>query len=97
MSGCGGWPNDLQRPPFSISLTEAMSRRLRRNYFWMFFVLLAAWLLKTASAKLQAGGRDAVFVHSLSAAQQCRARFLPCRRFLYLGHLCHLTTCAGRG
>jgi uncharacterized membrane protein len=58
--------DDLQRPAFSISLTEAMSRRLRRNYFWMFFVLLAAWLLKTASAKLQASGRDAEFVHSLS-------------------------------
>jgi uncharacterized membrane protein len=57
--------DDLQRPAFSISLTEAMSRRLRRNYFWMFFVLLAAWLLKTASAKLQPNGRDAEFVHSL--------------------------------
>jgi uncharacterized membrane protein len=58
--------DDLRRPVFSISLTEAMSRRLRRNYFWMFFVLLVAWLLKTASAKLQANGRDADFVHSAS-------------------------------
>ena len=31
--------DDLQRPAFSISLTEAMSRRLRRNYFWMFIVV----------------------------------------------------------
>jgi uncharacterized membrane protein len=44
--------DDLQPPAFSISLTEAMSRRLRRNYFWMFIVVLAAWLLKTASGKL---------------------------------------------
>ena len=58
--------DDLRRPVFSISLTEAMSRRLRRNYFWMFFVLLVAWLLKTTSAKLQASGRDAEFVHSVS-------------------------------
>jgi uncharacterized membrane protein len=57
--------DDLRRPLFSISLTEAMSRRLRRNYFWMFVVLLAAWLLKTTSAKLQTSGRDAEFVHSL--------------------------------
>ncbi len=56
--------DDLRRPVFSISLTEAMSRRLRRNYFWMFFVLLVAWLLKTASAKLQANGGDAEFVRS---------------------------------
>ena len=58
--------DDLQRPAFLISITKAMSRRLRRNYFWMFLVLLAAWLLKTASAKLQPTGRDAEFVHSLS-------------------------------
>ena len=58
--------DDLRRPVFSISLTEAMSRRLRRNYFWMFFVLLVAWLLKTMSAKLQASGRDAEFVNSFS-------------------------------
>ena len=57
--------DDLRRPMFSISLTEAMSRRLRRNYFWMFFVLLVAWLLKTTSAKLQASGGDAEFVHSV--------------------------------
>jgi uncharacterized membrane protein len=58
--------DDLQRPAFSISFTEAMSRRLRRNYFWMFSVLLAAWLLKTASGRLQPSGQDAEFVHSLS-------------------------------
>jgi uncharacterized membrane protein len=61
-----GMAEDLRRPVFSISLTEAMSRRLHRNYFWMFFVLLAAWLLKTTSAKLQPSGRDAEFVHSAS-------------------------------
>jgi uncharacterized membrane protein len=60
-----GMADSLRRPVFSISLTEAMSRRLRRNYFWMFVVLLAAWLLKTTSAKLQTGGRDAEFVHSV--------------------------------
>ena len=58
--------DDLRRPVFLISLTEAMSRRLRRNYFWMFFVLLAAWLLKTTSAKLQTSGRDTELVHSAS-------------------------------
>ena len=57
---------DLRRPVFSISLADAMSRRLRRNYFWMFLVLLVTWLLKTTSAKLQSNGRDAEFVHSAS-------------------------------
>jgi uncharacterized membrane protein len=66
----GGWTrglaDDLRRPVFSISLREAMARRLRRNYFWMLFILLAAWLLKTTSAKLQSGGREGEFVHSIS-------------------------------
>ncbi len=57
---------DLRRPVFSISLAEAMSRRLRRNYFWMFFLLLVTWLLKTTSANLQTNGREAEFVHSAS-------------------------------
>ena len=57
---------DLRRPVFSISLSTAMSRRLRRNYFWMFIVLLVAWLLKTTSAKLQLNGREAESVHSVS-------------------------------
>jgi uncharacterized membrane protein len=44
---------DLQHPSFVISRREAMSRRLRRNYGWMFLILLLAWLLKITSAKLQ--------------------------------------------
>jgi len=43
---------DLRTPCFLISLPVAMSRRLRRNYFWMFLVLLAAWVLKISSARL---------------------------------------------
>jgi uncharacterized membrane protein len=62
-----GLADDLRRPVFSISFTQAMSRRLRRNYCWMFFVLLAAWLLKTTSAKLQTDGANVEFVHLASA------------------------------
>ena len=39
----------LRRPVFTISMNEAMARRLRRNYIWIFVVLLAAWFLKTSS------------------------------------------------
>jgi uncharacterized membrane protein len=46
---------DLRRPVFLISFEEAMARRLRRNYCWMFLMLLLAWLLKITSAKLQPG------------------------------------------
>lgn len=44
--------DDLREPQFLISLKAAMSRRLRRNYFWMFLVLLAAWILKISSSWL---------------------------------------------
>jgi uncharacterized membrane protein len=51
--------DDLRRPKFLISLGQAMSRRLRRNYCWLFLILLSAWLLKITSAKLQPGaGQD---------------------------------------
>jgi uncharacterized membrane protein len=37
---------DLQRPTFVMSMAEAVSRRLRRNYIWIFLILLGAWALK---------------------------------------------------
>ncbi|WP_043838607.1 DUF2270 domain-containing protein [Muricoccus aerilatus] len=43
---------DLREPRFLISRRTAMSRRLRRNYFPMFLVLLAAWILKISSSWL---------------------------------------------
>ncbi|MBI0534158.1 DUF2270 domain-containing protein [Roseomonas sp. KE2513] len=43
---------DLREPRFQISRRTAMSRRLRRNYFPMFLVLLAAWVLKISSSWL---------------------------------------------
>ena len=36
----------LLQPGFSISLWEALGRRFRRNYMWLFLVLGATWVLK---------------------------------------------------
>jgi uncharacterized membrane protein len=47
--------DDLRAPLFSLSLGQALSRRLRRNYVWMFLILLLAWLLK-ATGLLGGGG-----------------------------------------
>jgi uncharacterized membrane protein len=47
--------DDLRAPRFSLSLGQALSRRLRRNYVWMFLILLVAWLLK-ATGLLGGGG-----------------------------------------
>jgi uncharacterized membrane protein len=46
---------DLRHPRFRITFDRALRRRLRRNYVWMFMILLAAWILKIASPDLQAG------------------------------------------
>jgi uncharacterized membrane protein len=57
---------DLREPRFLISLRAAMSRRLRRNYIWMFLILLMAWILKISSPKLQILGAQKEIVMSLS-------------------------------
>jgi uncharacterized membrane protein len=40
---------NLREPRFTISLLQAMSRRLQRNYGWIFLLVLLAWLVKTTS------------------------------------------------
>lgn len=52
---------DLRHPRFKVSLLQAMSRRLRRNYGWLFLVVLLAWLVKTTSYVQDGGTR---FIHS---------------------------------
>jgi uncharacterized membrane protein len=47
---------DLRKPEFLISHRAALARRLRRNYCWMFLILLCAWVLKITSSKLQLDG-----------------------------------------
>lgn len=46
---------DLRHPKFRITFWRAMGRRLRRNYIWMYLILLVAWVLKIASPDLQTG------------------------------------------
>jgi uncharacterized membrane protein len=38
--------NDLLHPRFSITLWEALGRRLRRNYIWIFALLVVSWVVK---------------------------------------------------
>lgn len=37
---------NLLQPHFSVSILEALGRRYRRNYFWIFFLLMLAWLFR---------------------------------------------------
>ena len=56
--------DDLRLPRFTISSTQAMGRRLRRNYIWLFLILLLAWLLKTTTRVLQAESGTPEIIHS---------------------------------
>ena len=55
---------DLRTPVFHIGPRQAMSRRLRRNYGWMFLILLLAWIVKITSAKLQPAAGVSEFAFS---------------------------------
>src|SRR5437867_5588513 len=55
---------DLRLPHFTITRTHAMARRLRRNYCWIFLILLLAWLLKTSTSTLQPRVGVSAFVRS---------------------------------
>eukprot|EP00913_Durusdinium_trenchii_P008254 g7751.t1 len=47
-----GIAKSLRTPCFFISYREALLRRIRRNYVWMYLILILAWLLKISTPKL---------------------------------------------
>lgn len=57
--------DDLRHPDFHITFQEARSRRLKRNYVWIYLILLLAWMLKITSGKLQPGAGSAEIAFSV--------------------------------
>lgn len=55
---------DLRAPRFTLNSLQAMARRLRRQYCWIFLILLLAWLMKTTTLSLQPDQGPGQFVHS---------------------------------
>ena len=45
-----------RKTEFRLASERQMSQQLRRNYLWMFLVLLLAWVLKISTPKLQDDG-----------------------------------------
>ncbi|MCB5200923.1 DUF2270 domain-containing protein [Neorhizobium sp. T786] len=66
----------LRNPCFLISYREALYRRVRRNYSWMYLILLLAWCLKISTPKLLPGETEADVVFSWREAVQ-NAAFGP--------------------
>jgi uncharacterized membrane protein len=48
----GGIAQSLRKPTFLMSYRVALFRRIRRNYCWMYLILIMAWSLKISSPKL---------------------------------------------
>jgi uncharacterized membrane protein len=56
---------DLRLPRFSMTRSQAMARRLRRNYIWLYLILLLAWLMKVTTSVLQPDSTAGVqLIHS---------------------------------
>jgi uncharacterized membrane protein len=56
--------DSLLYPQFTISIWEALGRRLRRNYLWLYFLLGIMWILKIWLLPNTAQSWDEVFVRA---------------------------------
>ncbi|AYG66491.1 MULTISPECIES: DUF2270 domain-containing protein [unclassified Rhizobium] len=56
----------LRSPRLLLSYIEATQRRLRRNYCWMYAILLLAWILKISTPRLQTDALAQEQAHSWS-------------------------------
>jgi uncharacterized membrane protein len=68
---------DLRRPTFHLTRQQALSRRLRRNYGWMYLVLLLAWLLKTSSSDQSREGSSHLVSSASEWVAHCQLAVLP--------------------
>jgi uncharacterized membrane protein len=68
---------DLRRPTFHLTRQQALSRRLRRNYGWMYLVLLLAWLLKTSSNDRSRDGSSHLVSSVAEWVTHCQLAVLP--------------------
>ena len=57
--------DDLRRPLFLTSHSQAISRRMRRNYCWLFLILLFAWMIKTTFIRMQESAVETRLVGSV--------------------------------
>jgi uncharacterized membrane protein len=60
--------DSLRKPQFLVSHRVAFARRLRRNYLFMYLILLLAWVLKISTPSLQPEGVSVGFVGSVREA-----------------------------
>ena len=71
---------DLLAPRFTLNSVQAIARRLRRTYSWIFVILLLAWFIKIATVFVESPGGTPHFVHSMQELfQNASLGFIPGR------------------
>ncbi len=56
--------SDLRYPQYKMSLVEALAKRLRANYIYLFLVMIAGWILKLISHPHNAQNWQEFLVHA---------------------------------
>ena len=69
---------DLLAPRFTLNSVQAIARRLRRTYFWIYIILLLAWFIKIATVFVESPEGRPQFVHSIhELLQNAGLGFIP--------------------
>lgn len=68
---------DLRHPRFRIDLATAVTRRLRRNYIWLYAILMLGWILKISSPGLVEGDTSGTSVSLTSMFQNAAVGVVP--------------------
>lgn len=79
---------DLILPSYKISFLEALSRRFRRNYVWIYMILLGTWMIHTLVVR---GATSlGMFITEFSADQPFPAPLFLAIMGLFYGYLVFL-------
>jgi len=69
---------ELKRPQYTVTYADALTNRIRRNYFWIYLTLSLAWWLKVTTVVLDAEHGDAVFISTLDQLlANARVSYIP--------------------
>jgi uncharacterized membrane protein len=90
---------DLRNPTFKLRLSDALKRRLRRNYIWLLLIVLLAWALKVSLAATASGADRDVFltrVFDAASVGVIHGHFVVALVSAFYSSLCVFSSVPGR-
>jgi uncharacterized membrane protein len=90
---------DLRNPTFKLRLSDALKRRLRRNYIWLLLIVLLAWALKVSLAATASGADRDVFltrVFDAASVGVIHGHFVVALVSVFYTSLCVFSSVPGR-